>query len=744
MQTIYKLSETIEADLDRLRYETERFKSGEVSAAEYRSFRVPQGIYEQRQEGTYMLRVRLPAGALLPHQMRTLAAVARQYGSGRIHLTTRQDLQIHDVRLDGIHPALVELYRRAGLSTKGGGGNTVRNILACPDAGVCTREAFDVSPHVIALTEFMLSDPLSLRLPRKYKIAFSGCPADCIGATVNDLGFIAKQGPDGPGFAVYAGGGMGPHARVAQLLEEFVPAHEAHLVAEAVKRVFDKYGNRKNKSRARLRYLVEERGFDGFKELYARELSQLREKNPAIPDLRRLPHRTSPAPAAGPDQAEGFVRWCRINVSAQKQSGHYLVHVPVFLGDVTADMLERLADVVETYGEGMVRATPSQNLVIRSVAGAALPGLHRALIALNLAPATLGQPPVLREMVACTGAATCKLGICLSQGLARAIRDKLERADLDLQDAADLRLHINGCPNSCGRHPIGSIALFGAARRIGDRLVPHYVLQLGGRLGEGRTRLAEGKEILPARNVPAFLAEFLQAFRESEQYPDFDSFLDSGGTEAAARIAVGYKKVPSFAQRPEYYCDWGTEEPFSLAGRGPGECSAGVFDLIEVDLASARQALEEGKVLEATQLAARALLVTQGEETDNAAEVFELFEKHFMRSGLVDGSFWDLITDARAHAVTSDDRGPFEVSPRRVSFLIDAVESLYENMDPSLRFRAVPQRCGPTCACVREAPPAVPDDVAVDREADFRGVTCPLNYVKTKLLLGQMDRGQVL
>ncbi|UCE62122.1 MAG: sulfurtransferase TusA family protein, partial [Phycisphaerales bacterium] len=637
-----------------------------------------------------------------------------------------------------------ELYRAAGLSTKGGGGNTVRNIMACPDAGVCTREAFDVSPHVIALTEFMLSDPASFRLPRKYKIAFSGCPGDCIGATVNDLGFIAKQGEGGPGFAVYVGGGMGPHARVAQLLEEFVPAHEAHLVAEAVKRVFDKNGNRKNKSRARLRYLVEERGFDGFKELYSSELTQLREESPAKPEMRHLPHRTTPTQAAGFEQAEGFVSWCRANVGAQKQSGYYLVHVPLFLGEISVDTLERLADVVETYGEGMVRATPSQNLVIRSVLGTTLPGLHRAFAALKMTGGRKNRSPVLREMIACTGASTCKLGICLSQGLAEAIRDELEHSELDLQDATLLRLHINGCPNSCGHHPIGSIALFGAARRIGDRLVPHYVLQLGGRLGEGRTRLAEGKEVLPARNVPVFLIEFLRVFRESEQYPDFDSFLDSGGREQATRIAAQYKNVPPFAQGTRHYCDWGENEPFSLAGRGPGECSAGVFDLIEVDLASARQALEEGKTLAAAELASRALLVTQGEEAHTAAEAFDLFEKHFLRTGLVDDSFQDLIAEARNRAARLNGNKPFDVDVRRISFLIDAVESLYENMDPSLRFKAVPQRCGPTCACLKEAQLVASDDVAVDREADFRGVTCPLNYVKTKLLLEQMNRGQVL
>jgi sulfite reductase (ferredoxin) len=320
----------------------------------------------------------------------------------------------------------------------------------------------------------------------------------------------------------------------------------------------------------------------------------------------------------------------------------------------------------------------------------------------------------------------------------------LDRANLDLQDAADFRLHINGCPNSCGRHPIGSIALFGAARRVDDRLVPHYVLQLGGRVGEGRTRLAKGNEVLPARNVPAFLVEFLRAFRGSAQYPDFDAFLDAGGREAAGRIAARHKHVPPFAVDKNYYYDWGAEEPFSMAGRGPGECSAGVFDLITVDLASARQALEEGRLFSATHLAARALLITRGEEARDAADALRLFEEHFLDAGLVDGSFRSLITGARQRAASPGEDGGFEADRVALSALVAAVENLYENMDQSLRFQPAPQQCGQTQAHPAETKPGVGEDVTIDREADFRGVTCPLNYVKTKLLLGQMERGQVL
>ncbi|UCD59051.1 MAG: nitrite/sulfite reductase, partial [Candidatus Hydrogenedentota bacterium] len=288
-QGLYHVPDRAAAELEKLREMAEQFKGGELSAARFQAFRVPMGVYEQRESGTFMLRVRLPAGGTLPHQMRGLARVAKKYGNGILHVTTRQDIQVHRVPLDGIYPALVALLE-VGLSTKGGGGNTVRNITACYDSGVCQKEAFDVAPYAVALTEFLLPDRLSFELPRKYKIAFSGCSMDCAGATVNDLGFIAKRRGDGLWFSVYVGGGMGAHSRVADLLEEFVPASEFYLLAEAVKRVFDRHGNRKNKRKARLRFLIEQIGFEPFRRLYEGELTKLREAPPPCPDLRVLCH----------------------------------------------------------------------------------------------------------------------------------------------------------------------------------------------------------------------------------------------------------------------------------------------------------------------------------------------------------------------------------------------------------------------------------------------------------------------
>ncbi len=732
MQTIYNLPESIKDDLARFEEEIKQFKDGTTSPTEFRTFRVPQGVYEQREEGIFMLRVRLAAGGVLPHQMRTLASASRKYGNGILHATTRQDIQIHRVTIDDIHPALMELYS-AGLSTKGGGGNTVRNITACYDAGVCAQEAFDVAPYAVAVTEFMLPDPVNYQLPRKYKIAFSGCPDDCAGATVNDLGCIAKKRGDELGFAVHVGGGLGANSRVAKSFLDFVPAGEIHLVAEAVKRVFDKHGNRKNKHRARLRFLIEQMGLERFRELYEAELSGLRKNGLSVLKVRDLPSRDLTKTEAEASPHDGFAVWREKNTEPQKQSGYYMVHIPLLLGDITADTLEKLADVVEIHGEGMARTTQSQNMVIRWVHENELAALHGKLADLELAET---PAPILRNTVACAGAATCKLGICLSRGLARAITNKLSSDGLDLDGLGELNINISGCPNSCGRHPIGQIGLFGAARRIGGRLVPHYVVQLGGRVSEGKTKLAQGKTTIPAHNIPGFIVDFLRAFQDSPQHPDYDAFLEAQGVDIADQLADKHKHIPSFEEDKNHYFDYGAESLFSLAGRGPGECGAGVFDLIEVDLASAHEALEKGDLFSATVLSTRALLVTQGQEAKDDVEALDLFDKWFIESGLVSKTFRTLIESVRSSE-------GFEADSGDVSALVNAVQNLYDNMDQSLRFQPVTTEGASEPEDVSAAHTA-DDEIAVDREADFRGVVCPLNYVKTKLLLEQMPSGQVL
>ena len=728
--SLYRLPDSLAEDLESLGRMIEQFARGDITAGRFRAYRVPQGIYEQRESGKYMLRVRLPAGIILAHQMRAVAEVSSKYGNGTLHVTTRQDIQVHRVSLEGIYPALYYLFQ-AGLSTKGGGGNTVRNITSCFDAGVCAREAFDVSPHVLALTEALLADPLSYELPRKYKISFSGCSQDCASATVSDVGFIAKTRDGRPGFSVWAGGGMGANSRVGNLLEEFIPIFEVWQVAEGVKRVFDKHGNRKNKNKARLRFLVDKIGHKQFRKLYEEEIKNLREE-PSGFTAPPAPTIDSPQPADSLNfQSERNGNGMLI---PQKQPGYFMVQIPLILGDIEAPVFQALAEIIEHYGERCLHTTQQQNLVVRWIAESDLPALKQQLGRLNLGGA---KPAILRDMVACAGASTCRLGICLSRGLAQALIEAFSGSGLDLAGLGNLKINISGCPNACGRHPVSQIGLFGVARRVEQRLVPYYTLQLGGKLEEGSTRLAGSVCTIASKNVPVFLSTFLQEFQRSDQHPDFEAFLDNGGKKLAEELAKNYSTVPAFYKDKNFYFDWGAEVAFSLAGRGPGECGAGVFDLIEMDLVGAAEALKDNRLFTAVSLAARALLVTRGEQPSDDMQSLALFKKYFLQEGLLEQKYEEVIDAAIGSLAASDRETSIPLTVEEVTSLVKRVDDLHQNMDDSLRF---PQVGGKEINDIRESAQLN----SADLSKDFRGVVCPLNFVKVKLALDQLKSGQTL
>ena len=690
----FRATSGLETELDAFEQAVGQFKTGVISEAQFRAIRVPRGVYEQRESGTYMLRVRFPAGGVQPDHLRCLGEASTRWGNGLLHVTTRQEFQIHRVPLDSILPALRSLAG-AGLSTKGGGGNTVRNITACLESGVCPRQVFDVTPHAIAATERFMADPLSLQLPRKFKIAFAACEQDCSGATVHDVGFVARNLDGRQGFAVYVAGGMGGKSRVASLLHDFIPEEEVYLVAEAVKRVFDKNGDRRNKHLARLRFLLERMGMETFRSLYDQELAALSATNPEPLRVRPVPGtsrtRGNPAPnraCSGPADA-GYDQWLETNVEGQAQPGFHTVHIPLDLGDLPATATDALAGVLERFGDGILWATQSQNLHLRWITPGELPELHRELNALGLAKP---DAPILRDLVACAGASTCRLGICLSRGLAKAIRGELLNSDLDLDSMGEFPIHISGCPNSCGRHPVGSIGFSGAARRVDGRMVPYYAVQLGGRLGEGQTRFGANIGAVPARNAPAFVSDLLRAWSASTplEASDFHRFIDDGGRSMAAEILARHQAVPEFAHSREHYYDWDANALFSLAGRGAGECSAGVFDLIEVDLANARESLEAGRLYAAALSAARALLITKGLQPKTDAESFELFQKHFVAAGLVEISLEPTIAAGALSAAGPTPERGFPCQPSEVTVLVAAVRLLFESMDASLRFPTAP------------------------------------------------------
>jgi len=744
----WRLPETLGADLQRLEERWHAVSAGQLTPAEFRAFRVPFGVYEQRQNGSFMLRVRLPAGIMTAAQGRALAHVSQRFGSGRLHVTTRQDIQIHDVTFAALLPALRELLA-AGLATRGGGGNTVRNITTCAETGVCVDELFNVGPYAIALTEAMLGQANSDQLPRKFKVAVSGCDRDCAHAAVNDVGLIAKRVGGVDGFTVLCGGGLGAKSRVADVLVDLVPASEVHLTVESIKRVFDRRGNRRNRHKARLRFLIEEMGIDAFRAATRVErvaLDGAIEPNMAVrpPVLPAGGGHAAPAleslgttPPTPPSSAVEFDRWRKLNVFRQRQPGYSGVRLPLRLGDIDATILDQLADVALS-GDGSIHTTSSQSLALHFIHERALATAHARLAALGLATAA---PPLFRKLVACAGATTCRLGITQSRGLATAMVDSLTASGLDL-DAADVALCVSGCPNACSGHPVAQLGFVGAARRLEGRLVPHYVVQLGGRVTNGSARLATGSRALPARNVPAFVTDLMREFRSAKAYPDFDAFLAATGHGGVAELLERHRKTPR-ATAADLVLDWGASTPFSLADRGPGECGAGVFDLIEMDLDAAETALGDGHHLKALALAGRALLVTRGHDIRDEAEALEVFFREFVATKLVAESFAPLVSAGLAAVKTG---AAFQGNPTATAQLVAAVRELYSHMDDSLRFAAPPakEERPSTLAASVAAKPATNGTLAIDRHTDLRGVKCPLNYVKTKMQLDHLKPGQIL
>jgi sulfite reductase beta subunit-like hemoprotein len=555
---VYRLSDELAGDLKQFGDVIAQYVDGRIDADEFNAFRGPRGVVGEKEAGYFMIRNRLPAGMVLPHQLRKIAEVSKKFGDGLPHLTTRQCIQVHHIPLQKLSAAMAELLQ-AGLSAKDSSGNALRNITACPNAGVCANECFDVTPYAVGLTEFLLTPDLIRKLPRKYKIAVSGCSRDCGGAMVADLGLIARKQNVKNGFSVYVGGGMGAGQRVGSLLEDFVPTSEIHLTAEAIKRVLDKHGDRQNKRKARIRHLVERLGMDAFHALYKEELTAVKNEKliPPIYSASASPEQVkTDAQSRNP---EGFDLWMRRNTQAQKQAGYVAVEIPVKLGDIPAETMIALADVVENFGEKMLRVTPRQNFQLRWVPDDQLASLYQKIRELDLTDTT---PSPYRDVISCIGTSTCTRGICFSRGLARAISDHLTADGPELSDLVKFDINISGCSNSCGRHPIADIGLTGVAKKNDGRSVPHYILQLGGHLEEGKTRFAEGKISIPAKAIPAFMKEFMDAFKQSQAYPDFKAFLAADGVKIAESLTEKFTAVPSYDDDPSYYRDCGSDCDF--------------------------------------------------------------------------------------------------------------------------------------------------------------------------------------
>lgn len=690
----YQIPANLASELEELDTYIKRHLAGDLDAATLKVRRVPFGCYEQRRDGSFMVRIRTTGGAHTPAQLQAMAVIAERYGSNSIHITTRQEFQIHDIKLENVVQSMRELLE-FGLAARGGGGNTVRNILVSPDAGVGLDEVFDPSPYAFALTTRLIAEADSWLLPRKFKISFSNSGADTGYARFNDVGFIAQLRDGQRGFRVYVAGGLGTKPQVGHLLHEFIPADDTYVVTTAVKRLFDQHGNRKNRNAARLRFLWNSLGEERFRQLYEEQLRAVRTEGAAPLALEPLSGvGVIPGFAPAHDESPEFWLWKQRYVEPQKQAGWYSVLLPVFLGNLGTEDAVRLAQFLAPFGDDVVRAAFGQNLRLRNIPEAYLANVFHAVRDIG---ALASAPRLLGNSVSCTGADTCRLGICRPKGALTAVVERLTASSLDLNQIPEFRLNLSGCPNTCGQHMLADLGFYGNVARRGQQMFPAYAVVAGARVGDGEARLARTIDRVSARDLPRFVEDVLKLWLEKKSgHASFADYIDAEGTQDLRSIADRYRNIPAPEVDRSYYCDWNSDEMFSLAGKSAGECSAGLFDLIEVDLKQAKrvreqlQAAEEQdeKAVEAalytvTLCSARALLITRGIEAPTDTAVFENFRKHFIASGLIDSRFEPVVAGAQQQprlALASQKDDAFA--------LLDAVDGLYRSMDNSLRFTA--------------------------------------------------------
>ena len=562
MSTLPRFSD--QADIRDFVEKLEAFERGAISSEELRAFRLTRGVYGQRQDAQQMLRVKIPMGLVGRDQLLALADVADRWSRGFAHVTTRQNVQLHFVQMQDAEAAMRRLDE-AGMTTRNACGNSVRNVTACDVAEVCGTAPFDVTPYAEAFTNLFLRHPLASSLPRKFKVAFSGCPHDCAKGAIHDIGFVAKIQDDVVGFRVLAAGGLSTSPQAAIELEPFVPAALIGRVGEAVLRLFNALGNRDNKHRARLKYVLRKLGEEAFRARYRALRAEVDGEAAGDLVMPEAPERKPAPPVVNEERPSGYLPWRASAVIHQKQQGYRAVHVRLHLGDITSAQLRGLASIVDRYGDGSARLTIDQNILLPWVDVRSLPALYLALSAHGLARLDVHTA---RDVTSCPGADTCNLAVTASRRLAEAIGQRLQSEESPAMASTSIK--VSGCPHSCGQHHIADIGFHGAAKRVGDRTVPVYQLHLGGGVDERGARFGRQVVKIVARRVPEAVVRLLKLYEThlpGESPKDFFARVDPKVVTAALSDLL------AAAPTREDELDIGETTGFVVETR-EGECAA--------------------------------------------------------------------------------------------------------------------------------------------------------------------------
>jgi sulfite reductase (ferredoxin) len=609
-----------------------------------------------------MLRIKVPFGGLNPTQMMVLAELAEEYSDNICHVTTRQDIQLHFVHIDDTP----DLYRRlaaVGITTREACGNGVRNVTACPLAGVCKTETFDVTPYAKAMAFYLLGHRDTQDFGRKFKIAFSGCEHEaCALVSMHDLGGIAKTrvGPDGKmqrGFALYVGGGLGAVPFQAKLLDEFVTEEDLLPMARAIGRVFARLGEKKNRNKARVKFLVQKLGIEEFKKIVMEELQKMppdpswRDYFDQIPRYAENKLNWQGVQVNGVHKPEGFDEWARTNVYEQRQPGHVVATVTCPLGDLTSDQMRAMADISARYSGGNCRTTVEQNLVLRWVPHGQLVNLYKELAAIGLAEPGAGS---IVDVTACPGTDTCKLGIASSRGLAGELRQRLAAQQAQRDEAiGNLRIKVSGCFNSCGQHHVADLGFYGNSRNVGGYTVPHFQVMLGGQWSENGGSYALAMGAVPSKRIPDLVQALTQRYTtERAGGESFQAFCKRIGKKELKAVVDRFTAVPPHSENASFYSDWGDSREFTIGDMGTGECAGEIvttaqfgFTRAESEAFEAQLLLDGGQFKAADETAyksmltaARTLVQIQWQDVpDDADVIVSEFRTRFVEPKL----FWD-------------------------------------------------------------------------------------------------------
>jgi sulfite reductase beta subunit-like hemoprotein len=583
------LTEEQHRDIERFERAIGQYLAGEIPEDVFRVMRLNNGIYGQRQGGTnQMVRIKLPAGTITPEQLDLMGRLSEEYSRGWGHITTRQNVQVHYVELTKV-PDLMRELAKVGLTSREACGDTVRNVMACHLAGACPHEFLDVTPWAEAAFEHFVRNPLGQRLPRKFKINFSGCSTDCGQAMFNDAGVVAtsrtlEDGTVETGFRVFIAGGLGATPHPALALEDFTSREDLLPTIEAILRLFEQTGNRDNKLRARLKWVVDQLGIDEVR----RRVLKIRHTLPASSSwpggIPAIVAKAGDAPAGRSTTVEAtavgqgvavsltprdpYERWVATGVVRGTANGTVSAVAYAALGDITASQFRSLASIQRELGAD-VRLSNRQNVVFRGLTDAQLPTLYARLEAIGMA-----RPgaELARDVVACPGADTCNIAVTQSRGLAKAIGEALEEEGL--AEVGGVRINISGCTNSCGQHHASDIGFFGAERRAHGRSAPGYQMLLGGYVGQEQIHFSDKATRLPAKNAPKAVVRVVRQFADERNAGEsFRGWMERvGGAHAIGQSLKDLDVFPTFDEAPEYYSDYDETGPF-VAEVGDSECA---------------------------------------------------------------------------------------------------------------------------------------------------------------------------